>query len=86
MHNDTVCPTYDESVLPDEKGRCSLCGAKINEVLDYLEKERQRGLQIYEEMDQLMEEGLAKGDQELDWMYYEGYADAMAAAINKLKG
>jgi hypothetical protein len=58
----------------------------VEEVLKYLERERQRGLDIHEEMDELMERGEASDDQEYDWSYYEGYADAMAAAINKLKG
>src|SRR5438876_7486789 len=29
MHTDRVCPKYNEPVLPDEKGNCSLCGAEI---------------------------------------------------------
>jgi hypothetical protein len=29
MHGDRVCPKYHESVLPDENGDCSLCGAHI---------------------------------------------------------
>ena len=61
-------------------------GGYVEEVLKYLEHERQRGLNIHEEMDKLMERGEASDDQEMDWSYYEGYADAMAAAINKLKG
>jgi hypothetical protein len=27
MHGDTICPKYDEVVLPDEMGNCSLCGS-----------------------------------------------------------
>jgi hypothetical protein len=57
----------------------------MKEVLEYLERERQRGLKIHEEMDELMERGEASEDQEYDWSYYEGYADGMAAAINKLR-
>ena len=30
MHNDKVCPKYNEPVLPDENGNCSLCGADID--------------------------------------------------------
>jgi len=30
MHNDRVCPKYNEPVLPDENGNCSLCGAAID--------------------------------------------------------
>ncbi len=56
----------------------------MKEILEYLERERQRGLNIHEEMDKLMERGEANDDQEIDWSYYEGYADGMAAAINKL--
>ena len=56
----------------------------MKEILEYLERERQRGLKIHEEMDKLMERGEANDDQEMDWSYYEGYADGMAAAINKL--
>jgi len=29
MHNDHVCPKYIQTVLPDEKGNCSLCGAEL---------------------------------------------------------
>jgi hypothetical protein len=28
-HNDTTCIKYDEPVLPDEEGNCSLCGARL---------------------------------------------------------
>lgn len=28
-HNDTVCIKYNEPVLPNEQGNCSLCGAKL---------------------------------------------------------
>lgn len=58
----------------------------MKEVLEYLERERERGLQIHEEMDKLMMEGEASDEQEQDWSYYEGYADGIAAAINKLRG
>jgi hypothetical protein len=58
----------------------------MKEVLEYLENERVRGLKIHDEMDKLMMEGFASDDQEYDWSYYEGYADGMAAAINKLRG
>jgi hypothetical protein len=57
----------------------------MKEVLEYLERERERGLEIHEEMDKLMADGSASDDQQYDWSYYEGYADGMAAAINKLK-
>ena len=57
----------------------------MKEILEYLERERQRGLKIHEEMDKLMERGEANDDQEMDWSYYEGYADGIAAAINKLR-
>lgn len=33
-----------------------------------------------------MANGEANDDQEIDWSYYEGYADGIAAAINKLRG
>ena len=33
MHNDRVCPKYNEPVLPDEKGNCSLCGEEIFNVI-----------------------------------------------------
>lgn len=26
-HNDYYCPKYKDTVLPDENGECSLCGA-----------------------------------------------------------
>lgn len=35
MHNDRVCPKYNEAVLPDEHGNCSLCGAGINVIAVY---------------------------------------------------
>jgi predicted GNAT family N-acyltransferase len=39
MHNDTTCTKYSESVLPDENGNCSLCGAKIdNHMLSLAQK------------------------------------------------
>ena len=57
----------------------------MNDILEYLERERQRGLKIHEEMDKLMKEGMADDEQEFDWSYYEGYADGIAAAINKLR-
>ena len=57
----------------------------MKEIFEYLERERQRGLKIHEEMDKLMERGEANDDQEMDWSYYEGYADGIAAAINKLR-
>ena len=57
----------------------------MKEIFEYLERERQRGLNIHEEMDKLMERGEANDDQEMDWSYYEGYADGIAAAINKLQ-
>ena len=28
-HNDVICTKYNEPVLQDEKGNCSLCGARI---------------------------------------------------------
>jgi hypothetical protein len=28
-HNNQVCPKYDEPVLPNELGNCSLCGAEL---------------------------------------------------------
>lgn len=28
-HNDTTCNKYNEPVLPDENGKCSLCGATL---------------------------------------------------------
>ncbi len=28
-HNDTICTKYNEPVLPDEQGNCSLCSAKL---------------------------------------------------------
>ncbi|MGH2612130.1 MAG: hypothetical protein ACRDFB_03665 [Rhabdochlamydiaceae bacterium] len=28
-HNDEKCPNYNEPVLPDEEGKCSLCGARL---------------------------------------------------------
>ena len=58
----------------------------MKEVLEYLERERQRGLKIHKKLDKLMEQGLCNDDQEMDWSYYEGYADGIAAAINKLRG
>ncbi len=33
MHNDRVCPKYNEPVLPDENGKCSLCGEEIFKVI-----------------------------------------------------
>jgi len=57
----------------------------MKEVLEYLERERERGLIIHEEMDKLMAAGEASDDQEYDWSYYEGYADGIEAAINKLR-
>ena len=57
----------------------------MNEIFEYLERERERGLSIHDEMDKLMERGEANDDQEMDWSYYEGYADGIAAAINKLR-
>lgn len=33
MHNDKICPKYNEPVLPNEKGNCSLCGEEIVEVI-----------------------------------------------------
>ena len=33
MHNDRVCPKYNEPVLPDENGKCSLCGAELLPVI-----------------------------------------------------
>ena len=33
MHNDQVCPKYNEPVLPDENGNCSLCGSEIVNVI-----------------------------------------------------
>lgn len=58
----------------------------MKEVLEYLENERQRGLKIHEDMEKLVMDGKASNDEADDWLYYEGYADGMAAAINKLKG
>ncbi len=37
----------------------------MKEILEYLERERQRGLNIHEEMDKLMERGEANDDQEI---------------------
>ena len=31
-HNGTTCPKYNEPVLPDENGNCSLCGAELEAV------------------------------------------------------
>jgi len=56
----------------------------MKEILDYLERERQKGLRIHEETDKLLMDGMASDEQEYDWAYYEGYADGMAAAINKI--
>lgn len=28
-HNDTICTKYNEPVLPDNDGNCSLCGATL---------------------------------------------------------
>jgi hypothetical protein len=56
----------------------------MEEIFAYLEKEQQRGLKIHDAMEELMMEGKATEEQERDWTYYEGYADGMAAAINKL--
>lgn len=28
-HNDTFCPKYQATVLPDEAGNCSLCSAEV---------------------------------------------------------
>ena len=33
MHNDRVCPKYNEPMLPDENGKCSLCGAELLPVI-----------------------------------------------------
>src|SRR5438270_13199391 len=57
----------------------------MKEILDYLERERQKGLKIHEETDKRLMEGMASDEQEYDWAYYEGYADGMAAAINKIR-
>lgn len=32
-HNDEYCPKYNEKVLPDDDGKCSLCGAEFTSVV-----------------------------------------------------
>lgn len=38
-HNDTTCTKYNEPVLPDEQGNCSLCGAMLEPVKTYNQHE-----------------------------------------------
>jgi len=33
VHNDRVCPKYNQPVLPDENGNCSLCGEELLPVI-----------------------------------------------------
>jgi len=33
VHNDRVCPKYNQPVLPDENGKCSLCGEELLPVI-----------------------------------------------------
>lgn len=39
IHNDTFCLKYNELVLPDEDGKCSLCGATLRPCTDAETKE-----------------------------------------------
>lgn len=33
-HGDEFCPVYNEPVLPNEQGRCSLCDSGFDETID----------------------------------------------------
>jgi hypothetical protein len=35
IHDDQWCKTYDEPVLPNEEGNCSLCGAALYEAREF---------------------------------------------------
>lgn len=63
-HNDQTCSKYNDQVLPDENGRCSLCGAelisekidlcnKYTKRLNYLRKEIQAERISYSEIEEL---------------------------------
>ncbi len=33
-HNDMICPKYNEAVLPNEEGNCSLCNTPLDKTID----------------------------------------------------
>jgi len=40
-HGDTICPVYDEAVLPNEQGHCSLCDASFDDALSSVIRQRE---------------------------------------------
>lgn len=51
-HNSDICMEYNETVLPDEEGNCSLCGAMLRGTAIVYSKIWSTNPNLYKEMNQ----------------------------------
>lgn len=65
-HNDEWCPKYNDQVLPDEAGDCSLCGARI--VSEFVEMKPYKHKDGTLECPSCQEELAGNGKNELECM------------------
>ena len=74
-HNDVWCDKYSNNVLPDERGNCSLCGARLHELTP---DEAYRLIGLFEDL--ALERTRVESWHAEDWLFDD---EASALAIAK---
>ena len=73
-HNNMWCDKYFDKVLPDERGNCSLCGARLHELIP---DEARHLISLFEDL--ALERTRAESWHAEDWLF-DDEAGALAVA------